>query len=428
MVRLLVPFTALFASAVFLLAGNGGLFVLLPLRAELDGFSDLALGLMGACYFAGFIGGCFATPWLLRRAAHVRSFAALASLISVVVLMFPLSESPLLWWLARAASGFCLAGLYMTVESWLNGETANEFRGRVFAVYGTLNLAIIGIGTIAIGFGDPAGDRLFSIIAILFSLAVLPLLLTTGTTPAQPQRVRLDLLVLFRLAPVGAAGVMATGFANGAFWSLAPVFATGLGLSSQNAAIFMALACLGAAAAQWPWGRFSDGIDRRRVVLLLASLAALSASALFLLPLAPWSLALLALGFGAVAIPVNAISIAHVNDHVGSGDSVAVAGGLNLLYGIGAVVGPLLAAVLMTLVGPQGLFLLIALTHASLAGFVLFRIPRRAPVAQEDKGQFMPVSNTTQAAYDLDPRFEEAADAGGQDTSGQDQGVNPPPV
>lgn len=407
MVRLLIPFTALFASAFFLLAGNGGLFVLLPLRAEIDGFSDIALGLMGACYFAGFIGGCFATPWLLRRAGHVRSFAALASLISVVVLVFPLSDIPLLWWLARAASGLCLAGLYMTVESWLNGETANEFRGRVFAVYGTLNLAIIGVGTIAIGMGDPAGDRLFSILAILFSLAVLPLLLTTGTTPAQPRRARIDLPGLFRIAPVGAAGVMATGFANGAFWSLGPVFATGLGLSSRNAAVFIALACLGAALAQWPWGRLSDGVDRRRVILLLAALAALSATALFLLPPAPWSLVLLAMCFGAVAVPVNAVSIAHVNDHIGSMESVAIAGGLNLLYGIGAVIGPLLASVLMTVLGPQALFLLIALTHATLAGYVVYRIRRRAPVAQQDKGSFLPVSNTTPAAFGLDPRFED---------------------
>ncbi|RME68850.1 MAG: MFS transporter, partial [Alphaproteobacteria bacterium] len=405
MVRLLLPFSALFASAIFLLAGNGGLFVLLPIRAEIDGFSEIALGLMGACYFAGFIGGCFATPWLLRRAGHVRTFAALASLISVIVLLFPLSDKPLMWWPARAASGFCLSGLYMTVESWLNGETENEYRGRVFAVYGTLNLVIIGIGTLSVGFGDPSGDRMFMLIAILFSLAVLPLLLTTGTTPAQPHRVAIDFVGLFRIAPVGAAGVLATGFANGAFWSLGPVFATGLGLSTKNAAIFIALACLGAAVAQWPWGRLSDGIDRRRVALLLASLAGLCSMALFLVPPSAWSLVVLALFFGAVAIPVNAVSIAHVNDHAGAQDAVVVAGGLNLLYGFGAIAGPLLASILMALLGPAALFLLIGLTHAGLAGFIVYRIQRRAPVAQSAKESFLPTSNTTPAAYELDPRF-----------------------
>src|SRR3546814_5916543 len=62
-------------------------------------------------------------------------------------------------------------------------------------------------------------------------------------------------------------GAFAVGLGNGAFWSLAPLFATDGGLDFDGVAVFMSLVVLGGALGQYPLGKLSDRIDRRRVIL-----------------------------------------------------------------------------------------------------------------------------------------------------------------
>ena len=66
---------AILVSTGLFLMGNGLIGTLTPLRAHLDGFSDIAVGTLGTWYFAGFVLGCFAGPHLLSRVGHIRAFA-----------------------------------------------------------------------------------------------------------------------------------------------------------------------------------------------------------------------------------------------------------------------------------------------------------------------------------------------------------------
>ena len=67
--------TAILISTAFFLIGNGLIGTLTPLRAHIEGFSSIAVGALGAWYFAGFVGGCFAGPHLMGRVGHIRTFA-----------------------------------------------------------------------------------------------------------------------------------------------------------------------------------------------------------------------------------------------------------------------------------------------------------------------------------------------------------------
>src|SRR5579863_2101356 len=97
---------AILLATAFLLLGNGLTGTLIPLRAHLEGFSDLTIGAIGSFYYAGFVAGCFIVPKLLARVGHIRTFAVAASLMAATVLLLPIWTSPIAWILDRAAFGF----------------------------------------------------------------------------------------------------------------------------------------------------------------------------------------------------------------------------------------------------------------------------------------------------------------------------------
>ena len=167
--------TAILFSTVIFLMGNGLLGTLLPLRASIEGFSNISIGALGAWYFAGFVAGCFAGPQVMSEVGHIRSFAVAAAIIAAAVLMLALWPATIVWFVLRGITGFCTAILFMAIESWLNDRATNETRGRVFAVYIGLNLAALMIGQWLLLVGIPESFELFSVVAILYCLCLMSL-------------------------------------------------------------------------------------------------------------------------------------------------------------------------------------------------------------------------------------------------------------
>ena len=197
---------------------------LLPVRASLEGFSVVLIGVIGAAYFLGFTYGCIKGGELVRRVGHVRVFAAMTALASATPLLHALILSPWVWSLLRLISGFCFAVLYVVIESWLNERSTNENRGTVFSTYVLITMTVLGAGQMMILLYDPQEMYLFAIASVLVSLAAIPVVLSVTLSPELPVKVEIDLPRLFLLTRSGTIGCLATGFTNGAFWSLAPVF------------------------------------------------------------------------------------------------------------------------------------------------------------------------------------------------------------
>ena len=109
---------------------------------------------------------------------------------------------------------------------------------------------------------------MWAIASVLVSLGALPVALSTSPSPGIPESVRLDLGKLFRISPAATLGCLATGLTNGAFWSLAPVFAITVGGDPSLPAWFMTASVIGGAVLQWPLGYLSDRIGRRKVIVV----------------------------------------------------------------------------------------------------------------------------------------------------------------
>jgi len=411
--RNLLPVLSLLLGSAFLLAGNGLHGLLLPMRGTEEGFSPTSLGLLGTAWATGFVLGCIYSQRLVRRIGHVRAFSAFAATIAIIALLTGLLVDPVSWILLRVVTGFSLAASFMIIESWLNERATNETRGMIFSLYMTVNYVAIVVGQMSIALGDVSQSTFFMIAGILYCLALLPTAVSTASSPAPLKEVKLDLKLIYRNSPVSFVAMLMIGVANGAFGTLAPVFGANVGLTTIIVATMMSITIFSGAVMQIPAGRMSDRIDRRYVLAGLAAIA--GAAGLALTVVKPSSIAvlfgLIAL-YGAMSYTLYSIIVAHANDYAASDQFVTVSGGLLLLYGVGTIVGPLLAGVVMAY-DPYLLFAVTAAAHIAVAGYALYRSRMRAPVPVEDRDSFAATPSgrsATPESINLDPRASASED------------------
>ena len=406
MKKALAPVATLLIGVAILLTGQGMQGTLLPVRASLEAFSTLSIGIIGAAYFFGFTVGCLKGGELVKSVGHVRVFLAMSALASATPLIHGLILHPVAWIFLRSLTGFCFAVLYVVIESWLNEQSTNENRGIVFSTYVMITLTVMAAGQMMTLLYDPSGLQLFLIASVLVSLGAVPVALTKSKTPDQPSEVEVDLRRLFKLSPAGTIGCLAVGIANGAFWSLAPVFTAGVSNDISLAAWFMSAAVVGGAVAQWPLGILSDRLGRRRTMLLSASCGAIIGATIILLAgqLGFVGINLLGAAWGMFAFPIYAIAVAHANDYADANDYVMVSSGLLLMFGGGAIIGPFLASAVMEITGPSGLYLTTGWVHGSLAIYTLQRIVRRGRTRTEHHTEF---GDALATAYTASQVYEE---------------------
>lgn len=406
-------FSALFFGIALMMAGNGLQGSLLGLRASLEGFDTNVLGFVMSGYFVGFLAGSLFAPRVVARVGHIRVFAALASLASISILVHSVFIDPWVWGAMRIVTGFCYAGLYIVSESWLNDMSDNANRGRLLSIYMVVQMGAVAGGQYLLGVSDPSGANLFMLIAVLVSLAVLPLCLSASRTPDFSTPETMSFRELFRLSPLGSAGMVMSGVANGALFGFGAVYAQRAGFTITEISTFMAVMFLGGMVLQWPIGRVSDMIDRRLVILFVTIAATLVAAVAAILPEpAPlsvqpggeerviWPILAAAALFGGLSIPHYSLFTAHVNDRVPIRKMVAASSALVFLNGVGAIAGPNIAALLMGQAGPSGFFITLAGVHAAIGLMTGFRMLRRRAPQPAEQADFvaMPLRGTAIAS------------------------------
>jgi len=132
----------LLLGILLLMVGNGVQGTLLGIRGGIEGFSTSAMSVVMAAYFLGFLGGSRITPELIRNVGHVRVFAALGSMISAILVLYPAVPDWIAWAVMRVLIGFCFAGVYVTAESWLNNAATNETRRQALSLYMIVQMAL----------------------------------------------------------------------------------------------------------------------------------------------------------------------------------------------------------------------------------------------------------------------------------------------
>lgn len=412
MIKLVLPVAGLLMSTFLLLVGNGLTSMLLPIRASLEGWSPVVIGWVGFGYALSFTAGCMVVPRLVLRVGHVRVYAVLAAILAMSALLHALYIHPLAWVVTRGLGGFALSGTYMVVESWLNEKVGNEDRGRIFSVYMVVTMIGFMAGQFLLVAADPATTTLFMVAALLFAAAIIPTGLSNASSPQPLTQVKLDLRKLYENSPLSTIGVAVAGLTFGAYSFQAPVYLQLSGLSEGTIATTMALVMVGGMVFQFPLGRVSDRMDRRYVIIA-ATLAGVVLSTL-MATMAHYSLTVLFILMfllGGVLMPLYSLVVAYANDHAAPDEFIEISSGLLIIYGVGSMIGPVVAGGFMSAFGPAGMFSLMAIAYVGLGIFAFWRMTRRAAVPQEEMTDFTYAAPVAQAptpeALQLDPRSDE---------------------
>ena len=401
-----VALWTLFVGFAMLMVGNGLNAAVLGVRTVDEGFGVQTSGVVMACYFAGFLLGPPVVLRLLSAVGHIRVFASLASVASCAVLVHFVWISPLSWGAMRVVFGFCMAGLFVVVESWLNDASTPSSRGRTLAVYGIVSMGGMAAGQFLIATGETDGSTLFVVASILVSMSFVPMALA-ATTDAPPVRVaeRLGLRELLGFAPTGAIGMFLTGASHGIVLGLGAVYATGAGFGATRTAAFVAAPAVGALLLQWPIGHASDRVPRRGVIFVVSVAAAMTAVVLAVVDADSMVVVPLMVLLGGFTFPLYSLLLSYTLDWARPGTAMGASGTLLRVNGAGAVLGPVVTGALMASIDRSALFWTLVATHGMIACYVAYRLVVADGLPMERQGEFVPVpARATELAIRLTAR------------------------
>ena len=368
-------------------------------------------------YFVGYFVGASMIQNLVSKVGHIRVFAAFASMASLSILLHAVFVNPIIWTFGRFLTGFSLIGVYIVVESWLNDRATNRNRGSVLSMYMFITFTGLGVGTLLLNFNRPEQYEPFILISLLFSIALVPILLTKRTAPKFKKTGFIKIKQLYKISPFGTFSMLCTGFIHSAIFGYGAVYASSLNFTIFEISLFLFLITMAGAIFQFPIGYFSDLKDRRIILIGCTFLSAIfcvlsiytSGASLQNMYLASsvgmnkvifLTFVTIYAGF---ALPMFTLNLAYVNDFIEREKFVAAGAGMQIIFGIGAMGGPLLASVFMNIYGANGFFVFLAIVHLLVGLFGMYRITKRDYEDNPDS-TFTPLPrNITPLGIELDP-------------------------
>ena len=415
---------ALFTGFAILATAHGFQGNLLGVRAVIEKFNYFATGALMSSFFVGYFIGANVVPKLVTRVGHIRVFAAFASMASLSALIHAVFVFPSVWIIARFLTGFSMIGIFIIVESWLNDRATNKNRGQVLSLYMFITYFAFATGNVLLNVSSPVKYEPFILISILFSIALVPILLTRRKPPKFKKTASMKIKELYKISPFGSFAMLCLGFIYSAILTLSSVYAISMNLSIFEISVLLILITLAGAVFQWPLGYISDKIDRRKVIIFSGMLAIVfcifailfsgtSISNAFTQNLTKFNYFSTALEKGKLFLFITLLAgatltmfpiiLAYVNDNISKDKFVAAGSGLNIIFGLGAMGGPIICSLAMEKFGPNGFFLYIIVFLILMVTFGIYRINKNVYEENPDSS-FTPLpKDITPLGIELDP-------------------------
>ncbi len=410
MQKILNTFLPLYTTTLLMLLGSGLLTTYVSLRLAHQNVSGTVIGLITAAHYIGLVVGGKVGHNLIARVGHIRAYVACAGIITASVIGHGLSDYIPVWIVLRFIIGLCMMSQYMVLESWLNDQAESNQRGVIFGLYMVATYLGLSAGQIILTLQSGFGMLPLLIVALCFALCLVPIALTTRTKVHPMSPAPLELGYFLKTIPRILVITLLTGMVTGAFYGMAPVYASQLGFSTSQTGIFMAATIFAGLVTQFPLSWLSDRYDRQRLLFFTA--------VIFLLVSLPLAV-LKHLGFASVTgiafvasmmqFALYPLAVALANDRILAERRVSLTACLLMSYGIGASIGPLLTGALMQPLGGNMLYAFFVVCCAVVIGLTRLRssLPEVTP---EDQVPHVPLTDglvSSPLAVALNPAIDE---------------------
>lgn len=410
MVKTIGAFSSLFLATLLLLIGSGLFNTYVGLRLSATATSEVWIGGIIAAYYLGLVLGARVGHKLIIRVGHIRAYAATAAVVTVTVLIQALIDVLVLWIALRFVAGIAMVTQFIVLESWLNEQTENHLRGRVFAFYMVFSSLGTVLGQLSVGMFPRLDTGPLMFVALCSAACLIPVAVTRRVHPAIQVPVPLHYRYYVSRVPMTITVLFMTGMMTGAFYGLAPVYGVANGMDAQQVAVFVSAAVASGLVFQWPVGWLADRISRVGLIRFNALLlAALTVPLWGWWPLPYPVLVGFSALFGIILFTLYPVAAAFANDNVDPDRRVGLSAILYMVYGLGACVGPLVVGFLMRQLQAGVFFVFVTACAVFLIVVVRPQRVTGAYLSQDAPTEFVPMpesSQTPNVVPALDPRVD----------------------
>lgn len=320
---------------------------LIALRLSAEGYSESWIGLNAAMHALGVLLIAPCLPALLRRYSPRLLMSCSLVGMGAGLLLFPMV--PVMgWFLLRLLLGMCCEVILVVTETWLNHVTTEPYRARNMATYTAMLSLGFALGPLIMTL-QGTGSRAFMLAGLIALLAMLVTAIApTGRLPAEAVSTR-SLRLWLSLLPLALAATVVNAALETAGMSLLPLYAIRLGWQEAQATTLITVLLTGAILLQLPIGWLADRLDRRRMLIALSALSALGA---LVWPLAMHHSGLafaLLFSWGGVFVGIYTVAITLVGERFKGSELTGAYAVLSVGWGAGALLGPSLGGIAMTL-------------------------------------------------------------------------------
>ena len=404
-------FKSLYFATLLMLLGSGLLSTYLALHVA-ERADGIWVGALMTGFYLGLVLGGKLGHRLIARVGHIRTYVASAGIVTAAVLLHGLTESLPAWLSLRVVVGLGMMSMYMVVESWLNEQSTSDERGMVFSGYMMASYLGMVLGQLVLAAMPDLNINLLLFVALCFSLCLVPVALTRRIHPEPLHPAPLEPRYFLQRVPLSMLTSIVAGAMVGAFYGLAPLYASRIGLPTQMIGLFMATCIVAGLLVQGPLGWLSDRLDRPTLIRVGSALLMLIALPQAIFTDLPIVFVFIGGSLSCMLLfSLYPLAVAFANDNIEAEKRVSLTAVLLTTFGIGASISPLLIGVLMKSFGPNMLYVSLSL----FAMLIVIRVRPQAisgdTLSDEAPLQhiYMPdgISSSPLAAA-LDPRVEES--------------------
>jgi MFS family permease len=338
-------FAVIFSVTVFSLT-YGLSSPLLAFKLTHAGMTESLVGINAAMHAVGVFVIAPFLPALFRR--YLPLYLMLTSLgaIALIFLLFGVVDLPF-WFLLRMGLGMFSEIIMVQTETWLNGNTVEQARGKVLALY-TAGMSLgFATGPLILACTGSDGNLAFYTAALLAAIAIglivicgMPRVDAPEETPERFLR-SLKLAALPIMATVLNAAVEMLGM------NFLSLYAIKLGWSESASALLISVLMFGAIVLQLPIGWLADRVNRLTLMRILAFIAAAMAFIWPTILAIHWLSYLMLFIWGGIFVGIYTVAITWVGERFKGSQLAGIYAAMSVAWGAGALVGPLLGGFAM---------------------------------------------------------------------------------